>query len=90
VTAEDVGAYKPDPAHFRAFRDSFGVERGSWVHVAESHYHDVVPAHALGVAVVWINRLGQDRDASLATAVLPDLTALPATLTGIFDSIGSS
>jgi 2-haloacid dehalogenase len=46
--------------------------------VACSYYYDVVPAHGLGVPVIWINRLGQDRDAAKATAVLPDLTRLPS------------
>jgi 2-haloacid dehalogenase len=83
ITAEDVGAYKPSTAHFEAFRDRFGVAPGDWVHVAESHYHDVVPAHRLGVPAIWINRNAEDGDASLAAAVLPDLTSLPAAVTAV-------
>jgi FMN phosphatase YigB (HAD superfamily) len=27
-----------------------------WLHAAQSYYHDVVPARALDIPVVWINR----------------------------------
>jgi hypothetical protein len=29
------------------------------VHVAQSHFHDIVPAHDLGIRSIWINRLGE-------------------------------
>jgi 2-haloacid dehalogenase len=82
VTAEAVGSYKPALGHFRRFTESFGVEPGDprWVHVAQSHVHDVVPAHGLGLPSVWVNRLGEDHDPSLAGAVLPDLHGLAATI----------
>jgi len=59
VTAQDVGSYKPDPAHFyEAFRQlaAQGVPRDLVLHVAQSLYHDHVPAKALGMTTVWINR----------------------------------
>jgi 2-haloacid dehalogenase len=83
ITAEDVGAYKPSTVVFETFRERFDVQPGDWVHVAESHYHDVVPAHSVDVPAIWINRLGQNRDASVAAAVLPDLTSLPATVAAV-------
>jgi 2-haloalkanoic acid dehalogenase type II len=57
VTAEQVGSYKPAPGHFRAARQRIGDER--WLHAAQSYFHDVVPARALGVPVAWINRKGE-------------------------------
>jgi len=59
ITAEDVGAYKPADAHFRAFDAqlrSWGVERDRVVHVAQSLFHDHVPARREGLRSVWINR----------------------------------
>jgi 2-haloalkanoic acid dehalogenase type II len=59
VTAEDVGSYKPMPAHFdRLFEEvqRLGVARDRLVHVAESLFHDHQPAAALGLPSVWINR----------------------------------
>jgi 2-haloacid dehalogenase len=76
VTAEDVGAYKPNFAHFHRFREVFAPD--DWVHVAQSHHHDIRPCHALAISSIWINRLGEPHDPSLAHEVLPDLAGLPA------------
>jgi 2-haloacid dehalogenase len=59
ITAEDVGAYKPDLAHFHALLttlDDLGVARDELLHVAQSLFHDHVPAQRLGLRSVWINR----------------------------------
>lgn len=80
ITAEDVGSYKPEHAHFIRFRDTFGAESERWVHVAQSYFHDIVPAHELGIPSVWINRTGDTADASIAGALLSDLSGLAATV----------
>jgi 2-haloalkanoic acid dehalogenase type II len=54
VTAQQVGSYKPAHGHFLRAREQIGDLR--WLHAAQSHFHDVVPAGALGVPVVWVNR----------------------------------
>ncbi|MGH7545527.1 MAG: hypothetical protein ACREKI_05020, partial [Gemmatimonadota bacterium] len=55
-----VASYKPARAHFEeAFRRAGGRDR--ILHVAQSLYHDVAPAQALGLPVVWVNRRGQVR-----------------------------
>ena len=74
VTAEDAGAYKPEPAHFDHFRAIFAPD--AWVHVAQSHFHDIRTCHALGIPCIWINRRGESHDPSLASDVLTDLTGL--------------
>jgi 2-haloacid dehalogenase len=59
ITAEDVGAYKPAENHFRALEAALpriGVERGELLHVAQSLFHDHVPAKREGLRSVWINR----------------------------------
>ena len=59
VTAEDVGSYKPDPRNFAALLatvDGLGIERGRLLHVAQSLFHDHVPAKAAGLRTVWIDR----------------------------------
>ena len=38
-----------------------------WVHVACSWYHDIVPAKALGVKRVWLDREGTGEDPSAAS-----------------------
>ncbi len=57
VTAEQVGSYKPNPGHFTAARSVIGAR--SWLHAAQSYFHDVAPARALGIPVAWINRKGE-------------------------------
>ncbi|HEX5689581.1 MAG TPA: HAD-IA family hydrolase [Roseiflexaceae bacterium] len=54
VTAQQVGSYKPAHGHFVRARERIGGLR--WLHAAQSHFHDVTPASAQGVPVVWINR----------------------------------
>jgi 2-haloacid dehalogenase len=59
ITAEDVGAYKPAENHFRALDATLprlGVERRRLLHVAQSLFHDHVPAKREGLPSVWINR----------------------------------
>jgi 2-haloacid dehalogenase len=59
ITAEDVGAYKPDRRGFdrllQTVRD-LGSTPDRLLHVAQSLYHDHVPAKALGLRTCWIDR----------------------------------
>jgi 2-haloacid dehalogenase len=61
VTAQDVGAYKPSaqsfPAMFERF-PSIGLDRGEVLHVAQSLFHDHMPAAIVGMPSVWIDRRG--------------------------------
>src|SRR5215472_2096851 len=63
VTAQQVRSYKPEPAHFTECARRMGGKRG-WVHVAASHYHDVVPCVRQRVPVIWVNRARQTLEAS--------------------------
>jgi 2-haloacid dehalogenase len=75
IVASEVGSYKPAHGHWRAFYESSHADRARHVHVAQSHFHDVVPAHELSIASVWINRLGETGDPA-PTRELPNLTGL--------------
>ena len=59
VTAEQVRSYKPAHAHWTEARRRLGERQASWIHVAQSYYHDVVPALELGLPVIWVNRRAQ-------------------------------
>jgi len=63
VTAQQVRSYKPEPAHFTECARRIGGKRG-WVHVAASHYHDVVPCVKARVPVIWVNRSKQVLESS--------------------------
>jgi 2-haloacid dehalogenase len=79
VTAEDVRSYKPSHAHWERFFETTTADRAHHVHVAASHFHDVVPARELGLKVVWINRLGERAEPE-PDRELPDLSGLPDAL----------
>jgi 2-haloacid dehalogenase len=59
VTADDAAAYKPAPNHFHlalAQLAEMGVAQDQVLHVAQSLYHDHVPAKRLGLRTMWVNR----------------------------------
>ncbi len=58
VTAQQVRSYKPEPAHFKEAARRIGGKKG-WVHIAASYYHDVAPAVANKIPVIWVNRAKQ-------------------------------
>ena len=80
VTAQQVRSYKPSLRNFDAARARMAVERDSWLHVAESLYHDIGPANRLGIKSVWVNRADRGGGTRIIDAVpdlvVPDLAAL--------------
>lgn len=59
VTAEEVGAYKPDLKMFHralAVVAQWGIRPRDVLHVAQSLFHDHQPAKRLGLKTVWVNR----------------------------------
>jgi len=66
VTAENARSYKPALAGFELAFDTIPVPRERILHVAQSLYHDHVPAKQLGLTSVWIDRR-HDRPGAGAT-----------------------
>lgn len=56
MTSARIGSYKPSPANFEFAIRILGGEPSAIVHVAQSLYHDILPAGQLGLKTVWINR----------------------------------
>jgi 2-haloalkanoic acid dehalogenase type II len=79
VTAEDVRAYKPDPAPFRLALERLGVPAGAILHAAFGWKYDLGPARALGMRTCFVNRGGVDVDEPRDFEV-PSLTGLADTL----------
>jgi 2-haloacid dehalogenase len=75
VTAQQVRSYKPSPPHFTTALERLGVQPEHILHIAQSRYHDIAPASALGLKTVWVNRRrGQSGTGATAPAVAqPDL-----------------
>ena len=76
VTAEMARSYKPGLAGFELAFATISVPRQRILHVAQSLFHDHVPAKQLGLSTVWIDRR-HDRPGSGATPpaqATPDAT----------------
>ena len=76
VTAQQAKRYKPNPRGFELMFERVGIPPSRILHVAQSLYHDHVPAKRLGLSTVWVDRRG-DRPGFGATPpaeATPDLT----------------
>jgi 2-haloacid dehalogenase len=56
VTARQARAYKPDSRPFDHALEVIGLPADRILHVAQSLFHDHVPAQRLGLATCWVNR----------------------------------
>jgi 2-haloacid dehalogenase len=56
ITAEQAGTYKPSPNNFELALERIGASPEKILHVAESLFHDHVPAKGMGFDTVWIHR----------------------------------
>ena len=56
ITAEQAHAYKPSLKMFELALSRINAPAHRILHVAQSVYHDVVPAQSLGLATVWVDR----------------------------------
>jgi 2-haloacid dehalogenase len=90
VTAEDVAAYKPSPAHFLLFKSTFGASADAWIHVAQSYFHDIKTANDLGIRRIWVNRQGEPDDPSIADAVVKGLAELPDAVKNLYSKSARS
>ncbi len=74
-TAQRLRSYKPAAPHFERGR-AWAAEFDRWLHVAQSLFHDVLPATSLGVPVLWVNRKSESQpDDADPVHVAPDLAA---------------
>jgi 2-haloacid dehalogenase len=80
IVAGEIGSYKPALLHWEVFRERVGgAEAVQHVHVAQSIYHDIAPAHELGIPSIWINRL-EEPDDPRASRTLMTTARLATTL----------
>ncbi len=56
ITAQQAQAYKPSLKLFELALSRINAPAHRVLHVAQSIYHDIVPAQSLGLATVWVNR----------------------------------
>ena len=58
ITAQQARSYKPSLNNFRLALERIGLPQDRVLHVAQSLFHDHVPARHLGLETVWVNRRG--------------------------------
>jgi 2-haloacid dehalogenase len=90
ITAEQARSYKPSTNNFKLAMERIGLPPSKILHVAQSLYHDVVPAKSLGLATVWVNRRAgkPGAGATKAAEATPDLEVQD--LANLVSLIGSS
>ena len=71
ITSEQLESYKPAERNFHEAIAKMEIDPDQHVHVAQSLYHDIVPASALGIKTVWVNR--QDAASTPVLEAKPDL-----------------
>ena len=74
VTAQQVGAYKPDPAPFETALERIGIDKTRILHTAQSRFHDIIPAQSLGLDTAWIRRNANGSSAAKEVEAEPDWT----------------
>jgi len=76
ITAQQAQAYKPSLKLFELALSRINAPAHRVLHVGQSIYHDVIPAQALGLATVWVNRpsVRPGVGAVKAAEANPDLT----------------
>ena len=58
ITSKQFGSYKPSESNFQSAMRTMGITPDQHAHVAQSLYHDIRPAGAIGLNTVWVNRAG--------------------------------
>jgi 2-haloacid dehalogenase len=56
ITAQQAQAYKPSLKFFELALARIHAPAHRVLHIAQSIYHDVIPAQSLSLATVWVNR----------------------------------
>ena len=71
VTAQQTRRYKPNPRGFELMFERVGLPPARILHVAQSLYHDHVPAQRLGLRTMWVNRRAAHTQEGGATPPAP-------------------
>jgi 2-haloacid dehalogenase len=92
ITAQQARSYKPSQRGFELAFERIAIPRTRILHVAQSLFHDHVPAKDLGMTTAWINRRhgrpgsGATPPASAAPDLeVPDMATFAALATGSGD-----
>ena len=90
LTAEQVGAPKPQPDLFLAALDRFGCRPEEMIYVGDDPLLDVTAAASLGIFTIWLSTPEKvsTQASTPATEIIYDLSELEKTVTRINDRSG--
>jgi 2-haloalkanoic acid dehalogenase type II len=80
ITADSVRSYKPSSNHWKSFLKKTGAREWENLHVAQSIYHDIIPASKLGFDTAWVNRYGEKKGRASPTYTVANLEDLATIL----------
>ncbi|GAA5527426.1 haloacid dehalogenase type II [Herpetosiphon gulosus] len=88
ITAQQVQSYKPSLNNFQQAFERLALPQSAILHVAQSLFHDIVPANQLGLNTVWVNRRHANPGfgATPAAEAQPDLVV--PSLAALADALG--
>jgi len=73
ITAQQARSYKPSANNFTLALERIGEPAEKVLHCAQSLFHDIPPAKALGMGTVWVDRRAGQR----GTGATPKFSAEP-------------
>ena len=75
ITAEQIQSYKPAKNNFEFAINKMKIAPEKLLHIAQSIYHDIVPAKTIGISTIWVNRRQGKKGfgATLPASGKPDL-----------------
>ncbi|NET26729.1 haloacid dehalogenase type II [Okeania sp. SIO1I7] len=75
ITAQQIKSYKPSQKNFKTAIKKMEITPEKLLHIAQSIYHDIVPAKAMGLSTIWVNRRQEKEGlgATLPASEKPDL-----------------
>ena len=88
ITAQQVQSYKPSLNNFQRAFERLALPQSAILHVAQSLFHDIVPANQIGLNTVWVNRRHDNPGfgATPAAEAQPDLVV--PSLAALADALG--
>lgn len=79
ITAEEVGAYKPQMKGFEYMLQKLNCQPDEILHVSSSFRYDLMTAHDLGIThKAWVNRGHEPANPYYGYSEIPDIGGLPA------------
>jgi len=91
LTAEGVGAAKPDPEPFYKVIELTKVDHPSEIcHIGDSIYSDIGGARSVGMRTIWVNRSGAEAAEHGADLVVRCVADLPTTVEELMKALGCS